>query len=414
MSFPFFFANRLFRHKGEEQRVSLPTMRIAVLGVAVGLVVMIVSTSVVLGFKSQIRSKVIGMGAHVEVMNVDSQDETEYMPIVTDDSLVQKIKKIPNVSHVQRYSSKLGMLKADSAFQGVLFKGIAQEYDVTFLRQHLVAGEIPALTDTASSGKILISRMMADNLGLALGGKVYAYFFEDGMKTRRYTIAGIYRTNMSQFDNNIILTDLYSVNKLNRWDSDQSSALEIYLHDFSQLNVSTGRINKEIARLQDRFGASYSAFSITERYAQIFDWLKLLDLNVWVILGLMMAVACFTMISGLLILILEKTNTIGVLKALGANNRLIRHVFLYYASFIIGRGLLWGNVGGLILLFVQHQWGIVKLDPLIYYVDSVPVLFDIRVLVLLNLGTLLLSMLVLIIPSFLVSRIQPAKAIRFD
>ena len=414
MSFPFFFANRLFRHKGEEQRVSLPTMRIAVLGVAVGLVVMIVSTSVVLGFKSQIRSKVIGMGAHVEVMNVDSQDETEYMPIVTDDSLVQKIKKILNVSHVQRYSSKLGMLKADSAFQGVLFKGIAQEYDVTFLRQHLVAGEIPALTDTASSGKILISRMMADNLGLALGGKVYAYFFEDGMKTRRYTIAGIYRTNMSQFDNNIILTDLYSVNKLNRWDSDQSSALEIYLHDFSQLNVSTGRINKEIARLQDRFGASYSAFSITERYAQIFDWLKLLDLNVWVILGLMMAVACFTMISGLLILILEKTNTIGVLKALGANNRLIRHVFLYYASFIIGRGLLWGNVGGLILLFVQHQWGIVKLDPLIYYVDSVPVLFDIRVLVLLNLGTLLLSMLVLIIPSFLVSRIQPAKAIRFD
>lgn len=414
MSFPFFFANRLFRHKGEEQRVSLPTMRIAVLGVAVGLVVMIVSTSVVLGFKSQIRSKVIGMGAHVEVMNVDSQDETEYTPIVTDDSLVQKIKKIPNVSHVQRYSSKLGMLKADSAFQGVLFKGIAQEYDVTFLKQHLVAGEIPALTDTASSGKILISRMMADNLGLDLGEKVYAYFFEDGMRTRRYTIAGIYRTNMSQFDNNIILTDLYSVNKLNRWDSDQSSALEIYLHDFSQLNVSTGQVNKEIARLQDRFGASYSAFSITERYAQIFDWLKLLDLNVWVILGLMMAVACFTMISGLLILILEKTNTIGVLKALGANNRLIRHVFLYYASFIIGRGLLWGNVGGLILLFVQHQWGVVKLDPLIYYVDSVPVLFDIRVLVLLNLGTLLLSMLVLIIPSFLVSRIQPAKAIRFD
>lgn len=413
MNFSFFFAKKLYSYKGDKKQVSLPAMRIATMGVAVGLAVMIIAVSVVLGFKQEIRSKVLGMGAHIEVLNINALSTPESHSVVIDSALLSTLYSIPNISHIQRFSYKTGMLKTDSAFLGMMLKGVEQNYDTTFLHNHLVAGSIPILNQK-SSNQILISQMMADDLNLKVGDRIYAYFFEQSMKIRRFHVSGIYRTNMAQFDKNIIITDLQTVNQLNKWKLEECSGAEIYTKNYDDIIATATQINKQIGAIEDKNGNTYATFTIEELYPQVFEWLKLLDLNVWVILILMIAVASFTMVSGLLILILERTTTIGMLKAMGATNTTIRSIFLHYASFIIGRGLLWGNILGIGLVFIQSQWGVMQLNPETYYVDAVPVLFNVGLIILLNVSTLLLSLLALIVPSFLISRIQPAKAIRFD
>lgn len=413
MNFSFFFAKKLYGYKGDKKQVSLPAMRIATMGVAVGLAVMIIAVSVVLGFKQEIRSKVLGMGAHIEVLNINALSTPESHSVVIDSALLSTLYSISNISHIQRFSYKTGMLKTDSAFLGMMLKGVEENYDTTFLHNHLVAGSIPILNQK-SSNQILISQMMADDLNLKVGDRIYAYFFEQSMKIRRFHVSGIYRTNMAQFDKNIIITDLQTVNQLNKWKLEECSGAEIYTKNYDDIIATATQINKQIGAIEDKNGNTYATFTIEELYPQVFEWLKLLDLNVWVILILMIAVASFTMVSGLLILILERTTTIGMLKAMGATNTTIRSIFLHYASFIIGRGLLWGNILGIGLVFIQGQWGVMQLNPETYYVDAVPVLFNVGLIILLNVSTLLLSLLALIVPSFLISRIQPAKAIRFD
>lgn len=414
MRFNLFVAKRLFNDKGGVRNVSRPAIRIATAGVAIGLAVMIVSVCVVLGFKSEIRSKVIGFGSHIQIINYESISSGVSKPVAFPDSLIRELRQVPGVSHIQRFSNKGGILKTDDAFEGILLHGVGAEFNADFLKSNLKEGEIPVFSADSATNRIVVSQTIADRLHLSCGDRVFAYFFDGNVRARRFTVSGIYQTNLSEFDDNMVFTDLYVCNRLNNYAADQYAGVEITVDRFDDVDLVAGSLVGKVNHLVDEYGAGYAAMTIRELYPQIFDWLDLLDVNVWVILILMVAVAGFTMISGLLIIILERTNFIGVMKALGATNRSMRHVFLYFATFIVGRGLLWGNVLGIGLVVLQYYFNIVHLDPATYYVDAVPVLFNAGYILAINAATAFISVFVLILPSLLVSRIHPAKSIRFE
>lgn len=415
MNVPYFLARRIYADNDNQKKVSRPAVRIAIIGVAVGLAVMIVSVCVVLGFKHAIRDKVVGFGSHIQVAEFSMLQQGTDSPIEVDDSVMNVLQHIEGVKHVQRFAMKQGILKTDSDFLGVAFKGVGPEFDTTFIHQHLLEGVVPKFSDKSSGNKILVSKVMADKLKLTCGSRIFAYFIDDsGVRTRRFTIAGIYQTNLTQYDNVMCYVDLYTAVKLNGWQEDMASGAELQVDHFDKLDEVENRVVKLVNRTTDKYGNTYSSKTIKELSPQIFSWLDLLDLNVWIILIIMMAVAAVTMISGLLIIILERTQMIGLMKALGARNPMVRHTFMWFAAFIIGRGLLWGNMIALALVALQYFTGIVKLDPATYYVSSVPVEVNVLFVVLLNIGTLLISLLVLIGPSFLISHIHPAKTMTYE
>ena len=415
MNLPLFIAKRIYSDQGDRHKVSRPAIRIATIGVAIGLAVMIITVSVVLGFKHTIRDKVVGFGSHIQVMNLSSVNSTENYSICIDDSMVNVLEGIDGVRHVQRYSTTRGILKTDDDFLGVAFKGIGPEYELDYLQENLVDGQIPAFSDTTNTGKLLLSRIMADKLNVKTGDRIYAYFIdEDNVRTRRFTIEGIYQTNMTRFDEIICYTDLYTASKLNGWSERRCSGGEVLVSDFDKLDDVYNTTIEKVNRTQDRDGCMFSSQTIYEAYPQIFTWLELLDINVWIILGLMICLAGITMISGLLIIILERTSMIGVLKALGSRNKMIRHTFLWFSAFIISRGLLLGDIIGIGLVLLQKLTGIIKLDPQTYYVSEAPVELNLPLIALLNLVTLLVCVFVLIAPSYLVSHIQPAKSMRYE
>lgn len=415
MNFPLYIARKIYNDQGDKRKVSRPVIRIATLGVAIGLAVMLISVSVVLGFKHTIRDKVIGFGSHITVGDFLTIQGSDQYPIEMGDSMMNVLKSIKGVDKVQRYAMKQGILKTDSDFLGVMFKGIAEEYDTTFLHNNMVEGYIPAFSSEASKQQIVVSKMIADQLHLHAGDRLFAYFFSNnGVRPRKYTITGIYQTNLSMFDKVICYTDLYSAVKLNGWESDQASGAELTVKDFNKLDDVADILTHRVNRSSDKYGETYSSATIQQNYPQIFSWLDLLDLNVWIILTLMVCVAGFTMISGLLIIILERTNMIGVLKALGARNKTVRHTFLWFAVFIIGKGLLIGNIIGLGLILLQKYTGLIHLDPATYYVSTVPVEVNIPIILLINIATLLVSVFVLIAPSYLISHIHPAKSMRYE
>lgn len=415
MNVPYFLARRIYADNDNQKKVSRPAVRIAIIGVAVGLAVMIVSVCVVLGFKHAIRDKVVGFGSHIQVAEFSMLQQGTDSPIEVDDSVMNVLQHIEGVKHVQRFAMKQGILKTDSDFLGVAFKGVGPEFDATFIQQHLLEGAVPKFSNKSSGNKILVSKVMADKLKLTCGSRIFAYFIDDsGVRTRRFTIAGIYQTNLTQYDNVMCYVDLYTAVKLNGWQEDMASGAELQVDNFDKLDEVENRVVKLVNRTTDKYGNTYSSKTIKELSPQIFSWLDLLDLNVWIILIIMMAVAAVTMISGLLIIILERTQMIGLMKALGARNPMVRHTFMWFAAFIIGRGLLWGNMIALALVALQYFTGIVKLDPATYYVSSVPVEVNVLFVVLLNIGTLLISLLVLIGPSFLISHIHPAKTMTYE
>lgn len=415
MNLPLFIARRIYSANDAKQKVSRPAMRIATAGVAIGLAVMLVSVSIVFGFKHTIRDKVVGFGSHITVANFGTLHGRSNTPVCMDDSMMRALRGIDGVSHVQRYAMKQGILKTDSDFLGVAFKGVAAEYDTTFIHDNLISGSIPAFSDSVSCGKILVSKIMADRLRLDTGDKVFAYFLGDGdVRVRRFTIAGVYQTNLSQFDKVLCFTDLYTVVRLNGWEPDQASGAEVSVNDFDSLDIVENSFVDKVNRTVDKYGETYSTETIQRLNPQIFTWLDLLDLNVWIILALMLCVAGFTMISGLLIMILERTSMIGLLKALGARNATVRKTFLWFAVFIIGRGMLIGNVIGIGLILIQMFTGMVKLDAATYYVDTVPVEFSLPAILLLNVATLLVCVFVLVAPSYLASRVHPARSMRYE
>ena len=415
MNFSFFIAHKLYKDKGGRQHVSRPAITIATAGVAIGLVVMLLSVFVVLGFKHTIRDKVIGFGSHIQVTNFMTQMSSDQAPIAMNDSMIKVIGGIEGVKHVERFAYKQGILKTDSDFLGVMFEGVAQEYDTTFIHQNMVAGSIPKFSDSQSGNHILISQNIADKLKVNAGDRIFAYFIdENGVRMRRFTIQGIYQTNLSQYDQVMCFADLYTTVKLNAWQPDQVSGAAITVNDFKQLDEVESRFVEKINRTEDRYGETYATQTIRDINPQIFSWLDLLDMNVWIILVLMVSVAGVTMISGLLIIILERTTMIGVLKALGTRNKTIRHIFLWFAAFIIGRALFIGNAIALGMALLQQWTGIIKLDPATYYVSTVPVEINIPLLIILNVATLLISLFVLIAPSYLISHIHPAKSMRYE
>mgnify|MGYP002672021734 FL=1 len=415
MNFSFFIAHKLYKDKGGRQHVSRPAITIATAGVAIGLAVMLLSVFVVLGFKHTIRDKVIGFGSHIQVTNFMTQMSSDQAPIAMNDSMMKVIGGIEGVKHVERFAYKQGILKTDSDFLGVMFEGVAQEYDTTFIHQNMVAGSIPKFSDSQSGNHILISQNIADKLKVNAGDRIFAYFIdENGVRMRRFTIQGIYQTNLSQYDQVMCFADLYTTVKLNAWQPDQVSGAAITVNDFKQLDEVESRFVEKINRTEDRYGETYATQTIRDINPQIFSWLDLLDMNVWIILVLMVSVAGVTMISGLLIIILERTTMIGVLKALGTRNKTIRHIFLWFAAFIIGRALLIGNAIVLGMALLQQWTGIIKLDPATYYVSTVPVEINIPLLIILNVATLLISLFVLIAPSYLISHIHPAKSMRYE
>ncbi len=414
MSLSFSIARRLYGHRAEGHRMSRPAVTIAMWGVAVGLAVMILSVCIILGFKGEIREKVIGFGGHVEVINYRSLYSAEAQPVVIDELLIHRLSRLEGVTHVQRFATKTGMLKTDEAFKGIVLRGLSEEYDTTFLAAHLLEGHLPQLADTTTANQIVVSSLMAQELNLKVGEKVYAYFFSENVKARRFLITGIYETHLREFDNTLVFTDLFGTQKLNGWETDQCSGAEIRIADFNRVEEYAFDIAQVMNRTQDRDGNTYSTHSIKELYPGIFSWLSLLDTNVYVILILMILLSIFTMTAGLLILILERTSFIAVMKSLGATNSQIRHIFLHFAAMLIGRGLVIGNILGIGLALLQKYGAVVHLDPATYYVDAVPIQFSWPLIIVLNIATLLLTTLVLTIPSHLVSRIQPARVMRFD
>jgi len=415
VNLPFFLAKRIYTNNTDKTRVDRPAIRIAIAGVAVGLAVMLVSVSVVFGFKHTIRNKVVGFGSHIQVANFMTLQASEQYPIQMGDSMLRVLRAIPGVRNVQRFAMKQGILKTNNDFLGVAFKGIAADYDTTFIHQNLVAGAIPHFSDSAGKQQVVISQAIADQLNLKLGDKVFAYFIDNtGVKARRFTVAAIYQTNLSQYDKVTCFIDFYTAVKLNAWETDQASGAELTVKDFDRLSETAARVVNKVNRTIDRYGETYSSQTIQEMNPQIFSWLDLLDLNVWIILGLMLSVAGVTMISGLLIIILERTAMIGILKAVGARNVTIRRTFLWFAVFTIGKGMLIGNFIGIGLIALQHYTGLVKLNPATYYVNTVPVEFNLPVWLLLNVATLIVSVFVLIAPSYLVSKINPAASMRYE
>ncbi len=415
MNFPLFLARRIYSDQGDRRKVSRPAIRIAMAGIAVGLAVMIITVSVVLGFKHTIRDKVVGFGCHIQVENFHSSMSAMPEPVCIDDSLAQVIKAIPGIRHMERYALTQGILKTETDFTGVMLKGVGSDYDTTFLNSCLVAGKLPQFSSSQSSYLLVVSRLIADKLRLQVGDRIMAYFINyDNVRARKFTIAAIYASDMSQFDEAMCFTDLPTAVRLNNWDSDLCSGAELQVNDFSRLEETASLVVQHINRQTDHYGEPLTSHTIYETYPQIFSWLSLLDMNVWIILILMVCVACFTMVSGLLIIILERTQTVGLLKALGARTAVIRHTFLWFAVFIVGRGMLWGNVLGIGLVVLQQQTGFITLDAANYYVSEAPMELNLPLILALNAATLLVTVLVLVLPTLLVSRIHPARSMRYE
>ena len=411
MNFPLFIAKRIFSDKGDRHQVSRPAIRIATIGVAIGLAVMIITISVVLGFKHTIRDKVVGFGSHLQVYNIQGS----VYPLCINDSTLAAYEQVEGVSHAERFTTSQGILKTDNDFLGVMLKGIGPEYDTHFINDCIVEGELPAFTDSTSNYPLVISKTMAQKLRLHAGDRVFAYFIgEKDVRARRFNVSAIYQTNMKRFDDLICLTDISVTQRLNGWDKEQCTGAELLVNDFDRLKPINSNVTSILRDNTDRDGNMSVSYPITDIYPQVFSWLELLDINVWIILGLMIAVAGFTMISGLLIIILERTQMIGILKALGARNDTIRHTFLWFAAFIIGRGLLWGNILGIGLVVLQQTTGIVTLDAQTYYVSEAPMELNLLFILLLNAATLLISVFVLIAPSYLVSHIHPARSMHYE
>jgi lipoprotein-releasing system permease protein len=347
-------------------------------------------------------------------MNFDSNVSFETAPISDTQKFVPKIKKIPGIAHVEVFATKAGIIKTDEDIQGVVLKGIGSDFDWSYFKSNMVDGSVFTVTDTGRTDRVIISKKISDMLRLKTGDSFTMLFVQDPPRMRKFTISGIYETSLEEFDKIYVFCDIGHIRKLNGWKEDQVSGFEVFIDDFDKLDEMTSEVREAIGYKITEEDTKYKVTNIRIRYPQIFDWLNFQDINVVIIILLMLIVAGFNMISGLLILILEKTNMIGVLKSLGAEDITIRRVFLYQAAYLIGKGLFWGNLVGIGLAYLQLKTGVITLDATSYYIKTVPVNLELTHILLLNAGTMIAIIAMLLIPSQLISRISPVKAIRYD
>jgi len=417
LNFEIFIGRRISTSKYSNS-LSHIFIRIAVIASALSLVVMILSVSILDGFKSAIRNKLAGFGSHIVVNKHDSNNSFETNPIKYDENIILSIKNIDGVKHIQTYALKAGLVKTNSETQGVILKGVSEDFDWSFFDEIMVKGKHFDVEKSDITGKnVVISEALAKIADLDTGQYLYMYFIDNQTRMRKYKISGIYNSGMSDFDKLYVIADIYDVAKLNNWnteDYNEISGYEILIKDFSDIDDVTEEVNRQIGFRFDINGDKLNVSSLEQLYPQIFDWLSLLDMNAIVLLVIMLVIASINMVTALLILILERTRMIGILKAVGAENFSIRKIFIYNGLSILIKGLLWGNLIGLGFVFLQYFTHFMPLDPELYYVDYVPLEINFLKFTIINIGVIILTFVVLVLPSFLITKIDPVKAIRFD
>ena len=414
MNKEFFIAHRIYFNQQGEKKISPPAVTISVVSIALSLTVMILAISIVIGFKREVTNRVVGFGSHIQVTNFNMNSSYEIQPIVVSDTLLKSLYADPEIIHVQKFTTTPGIIKTDENFLGVILKGIDEDFDSRFFEKNLLEGALLHISPDSMSTDVLISKTIANKLDLKLGDSFVTYFVQEPPRLRRFQIAGIYQTNVPDYDKLFVFADTKQIKRLNQWDDDMASGLEIRVKDFDKLDETTLNLYFGLQGKQDRLGNSFYVQSIKQMNPVIFGWLDVLDMNVIIILILIILVAGFSMVSSLLIIILERVQMVGILKAMGQNNTSIRKIFLYIASFIIGKGLIWGNAISFVICFVQKYFGIFKLDPADYYVSEVPIDINLFHILLINFGTLIVTLLILIGPSYMIAKISPAKTIRFE
>lgn len=411
MSVVTFIANRFNREERDNKKMSRPAVRIAIIGIALGLAVMLISIAVIVGFKREVRNQITGFGSHIQIMSYNNYNSLNSEPITLTPQLDSLLQSTPNISDIQHIATQPGIIHTPNAFQGILLKGIDSTYNWDFFSKNLIEGSTlnsSFLTPNSS----LISSSIARTMNLRVGDSFVVYIVTDGLRARKFTVAGIYQTTFADYDKLYILTDINQIQRLNQWADNQYSSLEILVNDYSRLNQTSADLFNKIITYSHNTDILYRVETIESLTPQIFDWLAMLDMNAVVIIILMLAVSGFCVISGLLILILERSATIGLLKSLGANNWTIRHIFLTQSAYLISRGMLWGNIIGLLIIAIQYFAHIIPLDPTSYYVDHVPVHLSLTAWLLINIGLAIASIIMLVGPSYFVTRISPAEAMR--
>lgn len=410
MKLEYFIAKRLITTKNYKSSISAPIIKIAIAAIAIGMIMMIVSIATGMGLQQKIRQKVSAFNGHVIITNYDdNQSEVSVEPISLHQDFYPKFKSVEGISHIQAVATKAGIIRTEKAFEGIVFKGVGKDFQWENLQEYIIKGRIPNLK-TNLNPEVIISEYLASRLQLKVGDKFNTFFMKEEGKLpnlRNFKIVGIYNSGFQEFDATYIIGDIRHIQRINKWQKDQVGAFEVFVDDFSKIKEKGEEIYAEIP-------PTYNSVTIEEKYFNIFEWLKLFDFNIVVILIIMIVVATINMVVALLVLILERTQMIGILKAVGANNWSIRKIFLYNAGYLILRGLLFGNLIGIGVLLIQKYFGVIKLNPENYYVTQAPVAIDIPYIVALNLGTVLVCLLVLLIPSYIITKISPVKAIRFD
>jgi lipoprotein-releasing system permease protein len=411
LSLEYFIARRLITAKDYKSSISAPIIKIAISAIAIGIIMMIVSVATGIGLQQKIRDKVSAFNGQIIISNFDNNNsEVTLTPISKKQDFYPNFKSVPEVSHIQAIASKAGIIRTENAFEGIVFKGVGADYDWNNIKEYIVDGKVPDFSKTLNE-EVLISRLLADRLNLKVGDNFNTFFIKEEQgkmpNSRRFKITGIFNSGFQQFDATYLIGDIRHIQRINKWTPDQVGAFEVFVKDFDNIK-STG------IQVYDQTSSNLDTKTIIEKYSYIFEWLQLFDFNIIIILGVMILVATINMVVALLVLILERTQMIGILKAMGANNWTVRKIFLYNAFYLIIRGLFWGNLIGIAILLIQQQFGVVQLNPENYYVNQAPVYLNWGYIALLNLLTITVCFVVLLIPSYIITKISPVKAIRFE
>jgi lipoprotein-releasing system permease protein len=410
LNYELFIAKRIIAGKKYKNSISSPIIKIAITAIALGIIIMLVAVATGAGLQYKIRDKMAGFKGHVQIVNYDANNsDISTVPIKKNQDFYPKFEGISGIKNIQVFANKFGILRTKTDFEGILFKGVSTDYDWTFFKEYLIAGKTPDLKQERTK-EVLLSQTIINRLQLKLNDTILATFRKTATSklpsNRKYTIVGIYNSGFAEFDKTMMIGDLREVQNLNKWSENEVGGFEVILESFDEIEVKGAEIYSQI-------GATLNSKTILDNYPTVFEWIQLFDNNVWFIITIMVLVASINMITALLVLILERVQMIGILKALGSTDTSIRKIFLYNASYLIVKGLFWGNVVGLSSIFIQHYFKIITLNPETYYVTTMPVYISFTYILLLNIGTLIISFAILIIPSYIITKIQPSKVIKF-
>ncbi len=411
LNYELFIAKRIIASKQNKSSISSPIIKIAIIAIALGIIIMMISVATGIGLQQKIREKLSGFNGHIQITNFDNNNsEVTVNPVSKNQDFYPEFEKVSEIKNVQVYATKAGIIRSETDFEGIIFKGIANDYDWTFFKEYLIEGILPDFSGEVSFD-VLISEEIANRLKINLGDEFNILFVKDDPNKapwlRVVTAVGIYNSGFQEFDRNFVIADIRHIQKMNKWTEDEVGGFEVLIDNFDDIEIKSNQVYEQTA-------STLNSQSIVEKYATLFEWIRLFDNNVFLIIAIMVLVAGINMITALLVLILERTQMIGILKSLGSTNKSIRKVFLYNAGYLILKGLFWGNLIGLIILLLQKYFSFISLNPETYYVNTVPVYIDLGYIVLLNLGTLFLCLLMLILPTLIISKISPAESIKFE